>query len=88
MTNEIKLVKMKTGAKRGQNSFALDTRESLTGKFPVFLVRCGGSDEPRTRDLRRDRAVARLIKSNTYPGTPVISIPIEPFQTVSVPLGL
>jgi hypothetical protein len=26
--NEIKLVKMKTGAKRGQNSFALDTRES------------------------------------------------------------
>jgi hypothetical protein len=53
--NEINLAKIETRAKQGQNSFALDTRESLMGKFPVFLVRCGGSDETRTRDLRRDR---------------------------------
>jgi hypothetical protein len=54
-TNEIKPLKIETRAKQGQNSFALNTRESLRGKFPVFLIRCGGSDETRTRDLRRDR---------------------------------
>jgi hypothetical protein len=72
-TNEIQLVKMKTGAKRGQNSFALDTRESLMGKFPVFLVRCGGSDETRTPDLRRDRRAGHVMILPCY----VISHPIQ-----------
>jgi hypothetical protein len=61
--NEINLGKIKTGAKRGQNSFALNTRELLCRKFPVFLACCGGSDETRTRDLRRDRATVALVKT-------------------------
>ena len=36
------------------------------------------------KELRRDRAVAHLIKSTTYPGTPVISIPVSPFQSLSI----
>ncbi len=54
--NEINRLKIETRAKQGQNDFALVTRESLRGKLPVFLACCGGSDETRTRDLRRDRA--------------------------------
>ena len=61
--NEINLFRIETRAKQGQNSFALDTRESLMGKFPVFLVRCGGSDETRTRDLRRDRATVHYVNT-------------------------
>ena len=46
----------------------------------LLLSHHSGSDETRTRDLRRDRALALLIKSTTYPGTPVISIPVESFS--------
>jgi hypothetical protein len=42
--------------KQGQNSFVLDTRELPGRTSSVFLARCGGSDETRTRDLRCDRA--------------------------------
>ena len=51
----------------------------------LLLSHHSGSDETRTRDLRRDRAVGPPIKSNTYPGTPVISIPVSPFQSLSIP---
>ena len=71
--NEIKPLKIETRAKQGQNSFALDTRESLRGKFPVFLTCCGGSDETRTRDLRRDRPFCGLINSIGYEKAGVIS---------------
>jgi hypothetical protein len=71
--NEINLLKIKTGAKRGQNSFALDTRELLSRKSPVFLVCCGWSDETRTRDLRRDRPFCALINSICYEEADVIS---------------
>lgn len=40
----------------------------------------------RRQDLRRDGAVAHSIKSTTYPGTPIISIPVGPFQSLSGPL--
>ncbi len=71
--NEINLLKIETRARQGQNSFALDTRESLRGKFPVFLTCCGGSDETRTRDLRRDRPFCVLIISVRYEKGGVIS---------------
>ena len=68
------------------------SRFYLRSRSRVFHANCllllshhGESDETRTRDLRRDRPVALLIKSTTYPGTPVISIPVEPFQSVSSP---
>ena len=68
------------------------SRFYLKSRSRVFHANCllllshhGESDETRPRDLRRDGAVALLIKSNTYPGTPVISIPVSPFQSLSMP---
>ncbi len=71
--NEINLLKIGTRAKQGQNHFALDTKELPSRKFPVFLACCGGSDETRTRDLRRDRPFPGLIISIGYAIAGVIS---------------
>ncbi len=82
---EIKPLKIETRAIQGQNSFALDTRESLRGKIPVFLACCGGSDETRSRDVRRVRTRLAMLISTVCPQARSISVPVDPFQSFSIP---
>jgi hypothetical protein len=47
---------------------------------------CGGDDETRTRDLRRDRPNSAPMKTTTCTKTSVISIPIDPDQSLLIPI--
>ena len=61
-------------------------REACLSRLPCDYRRLsGGSDETRTRDLRRDRPSSHQIISTTCLDTSVISIVVRSFQFISVP---
>ena len=53
--------------------------------YHLELVAFGGSDETRTRDLRRDRPSSHLIVSTTCLDSSVISVQIDPFRSILIP---
>ena len=69
---------------------ALKFHDSKTKKLGLSRLPCnisvlsGGSDEIRTRDLRRDRPVKAISKSTLWLESPTISSQVNPSQYVSI----